>query len=80
MTAHNHSQRVEGCYRCDLSRGEMTAVERAAEVLAAHTITWGETWEMDEYSFCRCGADDVAYTHQAEALAAAGLLRDEDAS
>lgn len=29
MTAHDHPTFVSGCYRCDLSRDEVSAVETA---------------------------------------------------
>jgi hypothetical protein len=37
MTAHLHSEYVEGCYRCDLSRDEVVTTEAitGAEILAA---------------------------------------------
>ncbi|PZR55255.1 hypothetical protein DNL40_02470 [Xylanimonas oleitrophica] len=36
MTAHTHTEHVPGCYRCDLSRDEVTAPERdAVEVVKA---------------------------------------------
>lgn len=50
----------------------MTAVERAAEVLVVHQ-------RMDSRS-CLCGWDHLGLSHsrhQAEALAAAGLLADD---
>lgn len=30
MTAHNHSTFVEGCYRCELSKDEVTVSDRSA--------------------------------------------------
>ena len=63
----------------------MTAVERAAEVLAAHrqASLRGQDAVIRQGCTCEWISPRVigAFTiHQAEALAAAGLLRDEDES
>lgn len=43
MTAHNHTQFVEGCYRCDLSRDEVTeytpTTEEVRDALMAVEMT-----------------------------------------
>ena len=38
MSAHTHITLVEGCYRCDLNRDEMTAIEQ--EVRAEAQAAW----------------------------------------
>ena len=41
MTAHDHRERVEGCYRCDLSRDELLL---AAAHEAAHPEQTPPDW------------------------------------
>jgi len=69
----------------------MTAVERAAEVLAAHIVD-RENWQVETIEgvmyvvhLCSCGdllpSEPLAeQDHQAEALTTAGLLHDGDES
>lgn len=83
MTQHLHSERVEGCYRCELRDDEVASalreerIEAAASALFAHRTAFDDgrvpcEWDYDFSGPFALGAQkQLAYNDASLALAAA---------